>query len=181
MRRIQTHLVALLLTCTALLSGCIFADDEVGDEGTYFPDFTSVGDDGNTYSLSDFEGTPLIVLFSAEWCDTPCHVTMHTINSTLEAPQMIVMSTDPQDNPQGITLQDWHEKASAYDDEGDDLGQTLEFPFMKGIEAAEEIGVTARPTVVFVNGEGEIAKLHKGGLTDEDEIRDSWNAAGGTV
>ncbi len=181
MVRWAAHSLVALLSSSLILSGCIFTEDDVHEEGAKFPDFTSVADDGNTYSLSDYKGAPFIVLFSAEWCDTPCHMTMHAINSTLSGPTMIVMSTDPQDSPQGISLLDWHEKASAYDDEGSDIGQTLEFPFMKGIEAAEEIEVSARPTVVFVNAEGTIVKLHKGGLTDENEIRNCWEAAGGAV
>ncbi len=173
-------LFAILAAISLALTGCLSSGDD-GDDLEKFPEFSSIADDGETYSQSDFTGSPFIVLFSAEWCDTPCHSTMHAINSTLDGPKMIVMSTDPQDKPQEISLQDWHEKADGYDDEADDIGQTLEFPFMKGIEAAEDLEVSARPTVVFVNDAGEVVKLHKGGLTDETEIRDFWLAAGGSV
>ena len=91
------------------------------------------------------------------------------------------MSTDPAEKPQGISLEDWHQRADAYDDEEGDIGQTLDFPFLKGIDVAEEIKITSRPTVVFVNSNGEITSLHKGGLDDSEQIIDYWESAGGTL
>jgi hypothetical protein len=106
---------------------------------------------------------------------------MHALNSTLNGPPIIVFSTDPADNPQGISLTDWHDRSNSYDDEGDDLGQTLDFPFAKGIEQAEEIKISSRPSIVFVNSEGGIVDIHKGGISDSEEITSSWESAGGTL
>jgi len=172
--------IAIFLLSLAWLGGLF---DEVRDESTLepFPEFSTVADDGLTYSNSDYDGAPYIVIFSAEWCDAPCHSTMHAINSTLNGPPIIVLSTDPADNPQGISLAEWHDSSNSYDDEGDDLGQTLDFPFAKGIELAEEVKISSRPSIVFVNSDGGIVKIHKGGLTDSEEIISIWESAGGTL
>ena len=172
--------VALCLLVVAWFGG-LFDSDDGGVELEQFPDFSTVADDGVTYSNSNYAGEPYIVLFSAEWCDSPCHATMHAINSALNDASMIVLSTDPADNPQGITLEDWHSRANAYDDDGEDLGQTLDFPFAKGIEEAEKVEISSRPSIVFVNSDGGIVEIHKGGLSDADEIRAYWESAGGSV
>ena len=181
MKKLGARFFALFLMLILLLPGCFGNPDGDDDEGTPFPEFSATADDNMTYSLSDFAGSPFIVLFSAEWCDTPCHMTMHAINADLMEPAMIVMSTDPQDNPQGITLQDWHDKADAHDDEEGNSGETLEFPFMKGVAASEELQVDARPTIFFVNSGGHISDIHEGALTDQNLIQSYWVNAGGTI
>mgnify|MGYP001213837333 CR=1 FL=1 len=181
MKSLSTRIFTILLTFLFLLPGCLEDGDLSNNENITFPDFTSTAHDGQVYSLSNYTGSPFIALFSAEWCDTPCHKTMHSINSTLNGPNMFVMSSDPQENPQGITLLDWYDKANAHDDNGDDLGQTLNFPFMKGIDAAESLNIDARPTVFFVDENGIVAERSEGELTNEDEILDCWTKAGGTV
>ena len=170
--------LVLCLLIFAWVSG-VFSGDDGDAVGNPFPDFSAVADDGNTYSLDDYKGAPFIVLFSAEWC-TRCDETMHSLNSTLDAP-IVVMSTDPAHNPNGISLQDWHERADEYDDDDNGTGQTLDFPFMKGVEAAEEAGISSSPSIVFISSDGGIVAIHKGGLNDADEIRTYWEAAGGTV
>ena len=173
--------VAICLLALAWFGG-IFGD-QVEDEPTLepFPEFSTIADDGLTYSNSDYADAPYIVIFSAEWCDNPCHSTMHAINSTLNGPPIIVLSTDPADNPQGISLSEWHDRSNSHDDDGDDLGQTLDFPFAKGIEQAEDIEISSRPSVVFVNSDGGIVKIHKGGLSDSGDITSYWESAGGTI
>jgi len=180
MKGLSSQFCAGLLALILLFPGCL-GNSSNDSEMPMFPQFTSIADDNITYSLSDFSGTPFIVLFSAEWCDSPCHTTMHAINSALGEPSMLVMSTDPQQNPQGITLQDWHDKASAHDDEEGDVGQTLGFPFMKGVEASVQLEIDARPTIFFVDSDNNIVSTHEGGVTDEDDIRSYWTAAGGTI
>jgi hypothetical protein len=176
----ETRFFVLFLTLILFLPGCLGGiDDDI--ESKLFPEFSSIADDNMTYSLSDYSGAPFIVLFSAEWCDTPCHMTMHAITSTLNNSAMIVMSTDPQDNPQGITLKDWHDKANAHDDEDGNSGQTLGYPFMKGVDASKELNVDARPTIIFVDSSGHITVTHEGAMTDRSMIQKYWATAGGTI
>jgi len=181
MSAISYRYLALLLSFSFVFSGCIFNSEDQDSNFEYFPEFDSVAHNGENYSNENFSGIPYVVIFSAEWCDTPCHATMHAINTSLNGPAIIVMSTDPAESPQGISLEEWHERANSYDDEDGDSGQTLDFPFVKGIEVAEEISISSRPSVVFVNSNGEITGLHKGGLDDSTEIRNYWESAGGIL
>ena len=84
---------------------------------------------------------------------------MFTIWEAIPELSVLVLSTDPAENPQGITLQDWHDAANAFDDDDDtgESGVTLTtYAFMKGVEAGEELDITSPGTVMFVNAEGEI-------------------------
>ena len=169
-----SYLVALLFI-SAGLAGCT-SDDT--DEVKMFPQFSSVADDGETYNKARMSGSPFIVMFSAEWCNNPCHTSMFTIWEAVPELPVLVMSTDPAENASGITLQDWHEAANAFDDEDDDPGVTLTtYAFMKGVEAGEELGVTSPGTVMFVNAEGEITATKVGILEETQEVLDLWETA----
>ena len=103
---------------------------------------------------------------------------MFTIWEAVPKLPVLVMSTDPAENASGITLQDWHEAANAFDDEDDDPGVTLTtYAFMKGVEAGEELGITSPGTVMFVNAEGEITATKVGILEETQEVLDLWETA----
>ena len=85
-----------------------------------FPIFSSVADDNQTYDNARMAGGAYIVVFSAEWCNSPCYTTMHAIwNAKAELP-VLVMSTDPAENAGGLTLSEWHDSANAHDDQDED-------------------------------------------------------------
>ena len=96
---------------------------------------------------------------------------MHKIHNTLDNPAVLVMSTDPNTD---ITLQEWHEDADDYDDEGNDTGVDLPFAFMKGVEVAEELEISARPTLMFIDAEGNIMHKHEGAVTSDDSLVDMY-------
>ena len=67
-------LMPILLSLMMLLPGCIGGDtDEKIESLGEMPEFDSVADDGQTYSKSSMMNQGYIVLFSAEWCNAPCH------------------------------------------------------------------------------------------------------------
>tara|TARA_B100000035_G_scaffold103239_2_gene87641 strand:+ start:2845 stop:3378 length:534 start_codon:yes stop_codon:yes gene_type:complete len=167
-------LLVLLLFLTPL-TGCT-AEDEVKAE--VFPSFSAVADDNQTYDNARMAGSAYIVVFSAEWCNSPCYTTMHAIwNAKAELP-VLVMSTDPAENAGGLTLSEWHESANAHDDEEDDLGVELTtYAFMKGTEAASALDITRPGSLAFVNAEGEITYLHEGRMDDTAAILEKWNEA----
>ena len=169
-----TIFVVLLMISTGF-AGC--TSEEV-EELQAFPQFSSLADDDQTYNKAKMAGSPFIVMFSAEWCNNPCHTSMFTIWEAVPELPVLVMSTDPAENASGITLQDWHEAANAFDDEDDDPGVTLTtYAFMKGVEAGEELGVTSPGTVMFVNAEGEITATKVGILEETQEVLDLWETA----
>ena len=89
------------------------------------PDFQGVADNGETFSKSSVTGGDVgfIIVFSAEWCNAPCHQVMHKLHNSLDNPTVLVMSASNTD----ITLQEWHEDADDFDDEGNDTGVDLPF------------------------------------------------------
>ena len=169
-------LVVLLMISTGF-AGCT-SDD--GEEIRMFPQFSSLADDDKTYNKAKMSGSPFIVMFSAEWCNNPCHTSMFTIWEAIPELPVLVMSTDPAENASGITLQDWHEAANAFDDDDStgDTGVTLTtYAFMKGVEAAEELDVTSPGTVMFINADGYITATKVGILEEPQEVLDLWETA----
>ncbi len=161
------------------LTGCT-ADEET--ERQAFPSFSAVADDNQTYDNARMAGSAFIVVFSAEWCNSPCHTTMHAIWDAKAGLPVLVMSTDPAENAGSMTLSDWHASANAHDDEEGDTGVDLTtYAFMKGSEVAAELDITRPGSLAFVNGEGEITYLHEGRLDDIAEILAKWNEANGTA
>ena len=162
-------LIPILLSLMMLLPGCIGGEEDGEIKPLRaMPDFESVADDGTTYSKSSMMGQGYIVLFSAEWCNAPCHNVMHKIHNNLEEATVLVMSTDPNTD---ITLEEWHEDADDYDDTDDDTGVDLPYAFMKGVEASQELGIDARPTLIFVNIDGDVMAEHEGAVDSIDDLK----------
>ena len=172
----------LLVLFSSTLSGCTGGGDDE-EVMTAFPEFSALADDNRTYTRASMLGQPYFVVFSAEWCDAPCHSTMHAIWGQIPNATVLVFSTDPDPNPQGISLSDWHLKADQFDDERDgavitDHGVNLTtYAFMKGPDAAAALGISRPGSVAVVNPVGEIVYLHEGRLDDPSTIDDKWALA----
>ena len=177
MLRPNLPIFVVLLMISTGFAGCTSDDTE---ELRAFPQFSSLADDDQTYNKAKMAGSPFIVMFSAEWCNNPCHTSMFTIWEAIPELPVLVMSTDPAENASGITLQDWHEAANAFDDdeESGDTGVTLTtYAFMKGVEAGQELDITSPGTVIFVNADGMITATKVGMLEEPQEVLDLWETA----
>ena len=177
MMKTNVSILVVLLMISTGFAGCTSDDSE---EMKAFPQFSSLADDEQTYNKAKMAGAPFVVMFSAEWCNNPCHTSMFTMWEAIPELPVLVMSTDPAENASGITLQDWHEAANAFDDDDStgDTGVTLTtYAFMKGVEAGEELGVTSPGTVMFVNADGMITATKEGMLEDPQEVLDLWETA----
>ena len=69
-------LLTLMLLLTPI-TGCTSEEEE--KRSNVFPIFSSVADDNQTYDNERMAGGAFIVVFSAEWCNSPCYTTMHAI------------------------------------------------------------------------------------------------------
>ena len=171
-------LLTLLLVSTPL-SGCVSNDTE---GPTAFPAFSAVADDNETYDNQRMAGDAYVVVFSAEWCNSPCYATMHALWTAVPELPVLVMSTDPVENAGGLTLSEWHESANAHDDEDDDEGVNLStYAFMKGDKAAVALEITRPGSLAFVDAEGDIVYLHEGRMDDINDIRAKWELASGSA
>ncbi|HJM66498.1 MAG TPA: redoxin family protein [Candidatus Thalassarchaeaceae archaeon] len=172
--------LVLILILIAPLAGC------TGNSNDYemLPEFT-VLTEGESVSYSNFSNQPYVVVFSAQWCGTPCHNNMHNLNLSVPGIEVLVVSTDIDENPNGVTLTMWKESVDEYDD-NKEFNQTLEYTFSRvnpSQNFATEMGIDAPGTVIFVDSNGyemfrQVGSF--GAYNDEatlDTIKGHWDEA----
>ena len=177
-------LFVLLTAFSLLLAGCTSDDskeDDSPDEVTVeelevFPDWHEMTDDGTNWSSERLDGQAYIVIFSAQWCNSPCFDLMHTIwNAQSDLPVM-VMSTD---NGSEVSFEDWHDSADAHDDEDGETNNNLTtYRFLLGDEEGQQLDITSPGTTIFVNKDGDITWKGKSSVAkDEQLILEQWEIA----
>jgi peroxiredoxin len=112
--------------------------------------------EGNTVSLEDFRGKPVLVNFWATWC-APCRLEMPALQAAQEAHQedgLVVLAVNDQQEP---------EEVSRFVEE---LGLSLTtLVDQKGVVSGL-YKVFNFPTTYFVDGDGVITAVHRGLLID---------------
>lgn len=127
---------------------------EVGDTARnfYLQDL-----EGNTVSLEDFRGQPVLINFWATWC-APCRLEMPALQATQEAHQedgLVVLAVNDQQAP---------EEVARFVEELDLSLTTL--IDQKGV-VSELYNVFNFPTTYFVDGDGVVTAVHRGLLVEE--------------
>ena len=112
--------------------------------------------DGNSVTLSQFIGRPILVNFWATWCG-PCRIEMPEIQASYEAYRdqgLVVLALDQDETAADVR---------AYFEE---LGLTFTPLLDNGSETAKKYGLQGTlPTSVFINPEGEVTAIHRGVMT----------------
>lgn len=124
------------------------------------PDFTVTDRQGNTVSLAEFQGTPVVLNFWASWCG-PCQSEMpefDRLSGELEG-EVAFLMVNLTDG-----FQETQELATAFVDE---LGYTFPVYFDLEQEGATAYGVTSIPTTYFIDREGYAVSRALGALTEE--------------
>ncbi len=126
-------------------------------ERTPAPDFTVVDLDGTEYSLSDFQGKPVILNFWASWCG-PCKSEMPDFEEMYQEYKdeihfMFINLTDG--------FQETLEKASSYIQ-----GQGYTFPvyYDTRLEAASAYNTSSIPATYFIDAEGNFVAWAQGAI-----------------
>ena len=177
-------LFVLFAAFSLLLAGCTSDDSKEDDspdevpieELEVFPEWDEMTDDGTNWSSERLDGQAYIVIFSAQWCNSPCFDLMHTIwNAQSDLPVM-VMSTD---NGSEVSFEDWHDSADAHDDEDGETNNNLTtYRFLLGDEEGEQLDITSPGTTIFVNKNGDITWKGKSSVAkDEQLILEQWEIA----
>lgn len=127
---------------------------EVGDTARnfYLDDL-----EGNTVSLEDFRGQPVLINFWATWC-APCRLEMPALQATQDAHQedgLVILAVNDQEAPDQIS--------SFIDEFGLSLTTLVD---QKGV-VSSLYNVFNFPTTYFVNEDGVVTAVHRGLLVEE--------------
>ena len=163
-----------LVLAAAIVAGCGGSDDDVirfGSpddgiptapevEGDQLPDVTVTSLDGQTMSLRDLAGTPMVVNMWFSSC-VPCKK---------ELPDFAEVDAETGDAVRfvGLNLQDTPQRAEQF---ARDAGVEYEILLDPEQESALELDVAVFPSTLFVDASGRIVDLHQGALT-ADELRE---------
>lgn len=114
---------------------------------------------GETVTLSQFIGQPVIINFWATWCG-PCRIEMPHLQAAFEQHQedgLVILALDQDEPPEDVT-------AFFYDEFGLTFTPVLDVDKL----TAQNYGLVGTlPTSVFINPEGEITAIHRGPMVAE--------------
>ncbi len=137
------------------------ADGEnTGGKSGSAPDFSFVDADGNSYNLSDFFGTPIVLNFWATWCG-PCRN---------ELPEFDAASREYEGKVQFLIMDladgvsESMETAVAFVEKN---GYSFPVCFDTSLEGMKAYGISAIPVTVFIDADGNIASQSIGSMSGE--------------
>jgi peroxiredoxin len=126
------------------------------------PDFKLQSLDGQTVSLGDFRGKPVLLNFWATWCP-PCRFEMPFIQEIYENKEwsgkgLVILAIDIGENPSVVK-----EFMESYD---------LSFTVLLDIDqdVALEYNIRAIPTTFFIDKDGIIQDIKVGAFSSKTEI-----------
>ncbi len=131
------------------------------------PDFEWNAPDGRTLHLQDLRDKTVVVNFWATWC-VPCRTELPILDAIArDDPELIVLGVDLQEDGSAVRSFFDHYGLMAIEPLLDTDGETF-----------RRWGVIALPTTFFLDHEGRIQHLARGGMT-EDAIRAGLRKARG--
>lgn len=130
-------------------------DQSAPAAGFFAPDFTLSSLDGQTYTLSELRGHPILLDLWASWCP-PCRAEMPAIQRIYEEYQsqgflVLAVNATSQDDPAS---------ARAF---AESLGLTYPILLDETGDVAHLYGLRALPTTFFIDADGRIADVVIGG------------------
>ncbi len=134
--------------------------ENAGENSGTAPDFSFVDAEGNSYKLSDFYGTPVVLNFWATWCG-PCRN---------ELPEFDAASREYEGKVQFLIMDladgvsETMETAVAFVQKN---GYTFPVYFDTSLEGMKAYGINAIPVTVFIDADGNIATQSIGSMSGE--------------
>jgi len=152
--------LTLLLAVALIAAGCVTTSAEVAESVTPAPDFQLLNLDGQTVSLSDFRGKPVMLNFWATWCG-PCRAEMPYIQQVYDERSddgLVVLA---------INIGESLAKVKGF---MQDYGLT--FPVLLDIqtEVAKQYNIQVIPTTFFIDPDGGIQDVGIGAFPNKAAI-----------
>lgn len=124
------------------------------------PDFAFYDLEGNSHSLGEFQGQPVILNFWASWCG-PCKMEMPEFQTAFEAygEQIQFLVVNLTDGSRETV-----DTAHSYVEE---MGYTFPVYYDSDMAGAMAYGVYAVPVTYFIDGSGNLVTQAKGMLTKD--------------
>lgn len=119
------------------------------------PEISLVNTGGQSFSLSDLRGTPVVLNFWATWCP-PCRAELPELQAASErlAGQVAIIGVNQGEAPADV-------QAFA-----GQLDLTFEIPLDVQMEASRRYQVRSLPTTFFIDRSGVIRQMQVGPLTE---------------
>lgn len=146
------RLAVVVLSVALLTAACGAADEELA--GPPVPDRTLENFEGEQVSLTDYEGTPVVVNFWASWCP-PCIAEMPDLEAAHQARGDEIEFI-------GINTQDELAQAT---DLVEQTGVTYDLALDPDGELFRDFEVFSMPSTFFVDADGAIVHRHAGLVT----------------
>jgi len=138
------------------------AQEEGSSTGDLAPDFDLKNLDGNTFSLTDYWGRPILLNFWATWCG-PCRYEMPFLQQIYEEWQdsVIILTINLRESPEKI-----EQFLKEYE---------LTFPVLLDIDddVSRNYYITAIPTTFFIDEYGVIQAKQVGAFSSKQQIEDN--------
>jgi peroxiredoxin len=152
--------LAVILTLGVLLAGCGGQNSLVGKPA---PDFQFGGPDEQPVSLSDFQGSPVLLNFWATWCG-PCRGEMPYLQQVWDEWQA-----------RGLVLLAIDIMESSSEVQSFMQSQGLSLPVLLDSDGAiaAQYGIQAIPTTFFIDSSGVIQEVKEGAFPSVAAIEKS--------
>ena len=158
MNKMSKTVLLIILACVLLVTGC--SEPSTAQVGKQAPDFTLQNLDGQSVSLSDFRGKPVLINFWATWC-RPCVYEMPYLQETYEewsSKGLVMLAINMGESP--FTVKQF---LQAYN---------LTLPALIDIQgdAARKYNIISIPTSFFVDSDGIIREKIIGAFPNKGTI-----------
>jgi thiol-disulfide isomerase/thioredoxin len=136
------------------------SSEDVEEEKVYAPDFSLTGMDGETYTLSDFQGKKVIVNFWATWCPY----------CVKEMPDLTKLSQDYSEDlvVLAINVDERESKIQGFLDDNPEVDLNILLD-PKG-KTAGTYGANALPLTIGINSDGSVETGYPGMLNYEQMV-----------
>jgi cytochrome c biogenesis protein CcmG/thiol:disulfide interchange protein DsbE len=165
MNKILTIVVAIILSLGILFAGCNGGTSDDPWVGQPAPDFQFQGGDEQPTSLSDFQGSPVLLNFWASYC-SPCVAEMPLLQQIYDEWQ-----------EKGLVLLAVNIQESSSDVGAFMQNKGLSFPVVLDSSGAlaGQYGIQYIPTTFFIDSYGIIQEVQVGSFQSTAEIEASLN------